>query len=684
MNHQAPAAFSIAIASWSGQQAVIRCLESVLSQAPAADVIVALRGEANLANELEHRFPDVRFICGGCDASVFRLRSLAVREVSGSLIAMLEDHSTVCSGWANNLLQAYAAGKMIIGGPIENDPDASAYDWALYFVEYGVYMPPLRGGEAGILSGANIAYDREALLTCRDVWQSVFYETDVNAALVRAGEKLWMLPEARVTSRLRMPLRQAVEHLFTGGVHFGKFRKSQPSRVPAWMWAIATPAIIFVLLFRIIRLTALRQPARLLKIFAGLPPLLILLGAWSAGEARAMHGPWQSKMRFGIDACTWANRRGYGRFTRMLVSTMIAEHPQHEFVLVVDSHTAAEGGLPQGARVEIVETEVQPTEAASAEGSRSLLDLWRMGRAVSRLKLDAFLFPTSYSFFPLFSKTPAVVVFHDAIAEQHAELVFPGRRSRFFWRVKSWLARRTAKRLVTVSRDARAQLATVFRLREADIELVSEGADPCFRPLDLQSDDEAILERYELPRGVSLILYVGGISPHKNLDGLLRAVARLRQAQWHLVLVGDYTGDSFWGCYQEVVDLARSLAIADRVTFTGYVPDADLVLLYNFATMLVLPSVSEGFGLPVVEAMACGLPVAASNRNSLPEIIGDAGLLFDPLDPAGMAEAIQRLLGDEALRGELRAKGLLRAAAFSWKAGAQKMAGILEEVAARG
>ena len=120
--------------------------------------------------------------------------------------------------------------------------------------------------------------------------------------------------------------------------------------------------------------------------------------------------------------------------------------------------------------------------------------------------------------------------------------------------------------------------------------------------------------------------------------------------------------------------------MTDRVTFTGFVPDEDLVVLYNDATMLVLPSMSEGFGLPVVEAMACGLPVAASNRNSIPEVLGDAGLLFDPESHEQIAEAVGRLLGDEALRADLRARGLERAGLFSWKAAAHKMMGILEDV----
>ncbi len=386
-------------------------------------------------------------------------------------------------------------------------------------------------------------------------------------------------------------------------------------------------------------------------------------------------------MRIGIDACTWANRRGYGRFTRLLVTTMIAEHPQHQFILVADQHTAAECDFPPAAQIEIVQTREQPTQAASADSSRSPADLWKLSRAVSCLRFDAFLFPSSYSFYPLFCKTPAVVVFHDAIAEQHPKLIFPGLKSRLFWKLKSWLARCRANRLVTVSEDARAQLAAVFRRPASGIEVISEGPDPSFRSLDVTSVGPAILEKYRLPVGVPLILYVGGISPHKNLEGLLHALARIEGSAWHAVLVGDYAKDTFLGCYSEVLELSRSLDLAGRVTFTGYVADADLVILYNLATMLVLPSFGEGFGLPVVEAMACGLPVAASNRNSLPEIVGEAGLLFDPLSHEELARAITRLLSDESLRNALRTKGLKRVELFSWKTSSRKLISIIEEAA---
>jgi alpha-1,3-rhamnosyl/mannosyltransferase len=306
-----------------------------------------------------------------------------------------------------------------------------------------------------------------------------------------------------------------------------------------------------------------------------------------------------------------------------------------------------------------------------------------MSRAASRARFDAFLFPTRYSFYPLLGRTPTVVTFHDATSERHPELLFPNLRARLFWQLKSRLALRRADRLVTVSNDARRQIAAAFGLREDSIAVVSEGPNAVFGPRAAPSDMEAVRGRYELPPDAPLILYVGGISPHKNLQALLRAAAVVRKEEpgpWHVVLAGDYK-DSFLGCYRELKELARALHLEDRVTFTGYVPDDDLALLYNTATMLVLPSKGEGFGLPVLEAMACGVPVAASNRNSIPEVLGGAGLLFDPDSHAELAACVLRLLREPDLRARLRALGLARADTYSWTAGADTMVRVLEDAA---
>ena len=387
-------------------------------------------------------------------------------------------------------------------------------------------------------------------------------------------------------------------------------------------------------------------------------------------------------MRIGIDACCWSNRRGFGRYTRELVRVVVAEAPEHEFVLFADAWTAAEADFPSAADVEIVATGRQPTEAASADGARSPLDLWRMQRAVARRPLDLFYFPAVYSFFPLPRGLPAVITFHDAIAESFPALIFANVRSRLFWNLKMRMALRQADRIVTVSTASRRQIARTFHLGESTVPVIPEAPGPEFRPISDPARIRAVRRRCEIPEGVPLILYVGGISPHKNLEGLLHAAAILRRQSggpWHLALVGDYEHDSFYGCYTAVSRLSRELNLADRVTFTGFVPDDDLVALYNTAACLVLPSFDEGFGLPVVEAMACGLPVAISSGGSLPEVAGEAGLQFPPSDPEAIAGVLRRLLDDVDLRSHLRAAGLRRAAEFSWTSAARQLLHVFEE-----
>ena len=216
-------------------------------------------------------------------------------------------------------------------------------------------------------------------------------------------------------------------------------------------------------------------------------------------------------MRIGIDACCWSNRRGFGRFTRELVARMVADFPRHEYTLVVDDRTAAGSAFPPRARVEVVRTRKQPTEAASAEGARSPWDLWRLSRATSRLPVDVFFFPAVYSFYPLLRRIPLVVAFHDAIAETHPNLIFPGWRARTLWGVKTWLARKQAERLMTVSASAKARLAATFGYPESRIHVVTEGPSDAFRPMEDREAIGRVLARYHLPAERPLILYVGGI-----------------------------------------------------------------------------------------------------------------------------------------------------------------------------
>ncbi len=391
-------------------------------------------------------------------------------------------------------------------------------------------------------------------------------------------------------------------------------------------------------------------------------------------------------MHIGIEACTWANRRGYGRFTRQLVGAMIAGYPEHRFTLVVDSHTAATHEFPTNANLCVVPTTHQPTRAASADSSRKLMDMWRMSRAIASAKFDVMLFPTRYTFVPVLTSTPVVLTIHDATDALQPDKLFPNWKARLFWRLKSWLAIQSADHIVTVSHDAKQQISSAFGLDPDSIEVISEGPDATFKRPSNPDEAQAIRTRYSLPPDASLLLYVGGISPHKNLDTLVRSLVALRQLavpNWHLVLVGDYSGDSFLGCYQHLQQLAQAMSLTTHITFTGYVPDEDLVTLYHTATLLVLPSKGEGFGLPVLEAMTCGLPVTASNSTSIPEVLGGAGLLFNPDSDQDIAQCLGRLLNDRNLRQQLRELGLARASHYSWEKGAATMIEVLRQAAGR-
>jgi glycosyltransferase involved in cell wall biosynthesis len=307
-----------------------------------------------------------------------------------------------------------------------------------------------------------------------------------------------------------------------------------------------------------------------------------------------------------------------------------------------------------------------------------------MTRAVAATPLDLFFFPAAYTYFPLLRPPKTIVAIHDVIAEHHPRLVFPRRRLAWFWRAKMLLARRQADLVLTVSEASRQAILQQLRLPPHKVRTVPEGADSVFHPRAGGPARAAALRRYGLATDERFVLYVGGISPHKNLDTLLRAHAALVTepgfADIRLVLVGDYAGDSFHSCYANLVHLRDELRLGQLVSFLGYVPDADLAELYSVAQALVLPSFEEGFGLPALEAMASGTAVVASERGSLPEVLGGAGRLFDPACAQALTAALAEVLDDELRRAEMGRLGLERARAFTWDRSAEAIARAFDDL----
>lgn len=386
-------------------------------------------------------------------------------------------------------------------------------------------------------------------------------------------------------------------------------------------------------------------------------------------------------MRIGVDACCWSNRRGFGRFTRELLSAMAARGDGHSYIYFSDQQTATTAAFPEGVEVVVADTTVAATDAASAEGRRSLRDLLALTQAVHRTDLDVFFFPAVYSYFPIIPGPPLVVTIHDVIADHYPEATFPNKRLKYFWKAKQRLALLQSDTVLTVSEASKEAICDYFSLPEQRVAVTTEAASADFESIS-EGPDPEVLARYGLTPQDRFVLYVGGISPHKNLGTLVQAMAELGRdpasADVSLVLVGDYSGDVFHTDYPRLKRQVDGLERPDRVRFAGYVPDADLVHLYNGAAMLAFPSLEEGFGLPAVEAMQCGTPVIASDRGSLPEIVGEAGLLFDPLDAVAIRDVMSRVLNDAGVRERMRREGLARARRFTWDEAARRTVEVLE------
>lgn len=375
-------------------------------------------------------------------------------------------------------------------------------------------------------------------------------------------------------------------------------------------------------------------------------------------------------MRIGIDATCWWSRRGFGRFTRGLLMAMFEQPRGHRFCLFVDREPEPEMLHPH---VDIVR--VKPsrpvTEAAVASGSRSPADLWAFTRAASREPMDIMFYPAVYSWFPLRPGVPVVVTLHDAIAEHFPEMIFPGRKGRLLWNLKMRLARWQATRIMTVSQAAKREIVEHLGIPANRIDVVSEAAEPRFHFIAAAAARAAARRRAKLPAQGRYIIYVGGLAPHKNILGLVTgfagALAKGGLDDLHLALVGDPKGDGFHSNYEQICAMtAADPLLRGRVHFTGYVSDDDLVALYSDALAATMPSFSEGFGLPAIEAMACGIPVLASQAASLPEVVGDAGLYFDPHRPEQIVQAIHRIATQAETLAALRHKARERVVQFTW------------------
>ncbi len=305
--------------------------------------------------------------------------------------------------------------------------------------------------------------------------------------------------------------------------------------------------------------------------------------------------------------------------------------------------------------------------------SHHRLERWALRAELARLRLDLLHSPDFIP--PARGRYRSVITVHDLNFLYYPQFLTAESR-RYYNQQIEWAVQR-AEHVLADSHATKADLTLLLDVPPEKVTVVHLAADSAFRPLP-EAQARRVAAKYGLEPGY--LFFVGTLEPRKNLPGLLQAYRLLlnqEKTAAPLVLVGG----KGW-LYEEVFERVEALHLTQHVRFLHDVSDADLVGLYNGASVLAMPSFYEGFGLPALEAMACGTPVVAADRASLPEVVGEAGLLINPDAPDDLAAALARVLTDEPLHARLRQLGLAQAARFTWEEAAAKTLAVYRQVLA--
>ncbi len=381
-----------------------------------------------------------------------------------------------------------------------------------------------------------------------------------------------------------------------------------------------------------------------------------------------------------VDATCWQNNRGYGRHARNLLTALTRIDTDNRYTFFIDSKEMQDQ-LPSNVESVLVNAGKPTAQAASSDGRRSFSDMMRMSKAFSQPGFDLVLFPTVYSYVPVFSRAHKMVFIHDVIAEKYPNLTLPSYSARLAWRLKVQTALYQAGTIVTVSEYSKLGIVDVFNVAAQNVKVVGEAPSPAFKKFE---EPRPVPPSEWMRKGAYQIVYIGGFGPHKNLSCLLEVFARFTAreefANISLVLVGEYQNEVFYSEYSDLQQKIADLGIEKQVVFTGYLSDDDLVVLLNYAHVLVLPSLMEGFGLPAVEAAACGCPVIATSSSPLPSLLGDAAIYFDPNNSSELEHAITRVLASESLRCAMSAAGLKAVEKLTWDHAALTLKELIDSI----
>jgi len=368
------------------------------------------------------------------------------------------------------------------------------------------------------------------------------------------------------------------------------------------------------------------------------------------------------EMLIGVEGRTLQGPRyGVGRYLSSLLRELV-ELGDHDYLIYLSEP-------------------IEPLDFSSRNLAFEILEhapslLWRHGRLPMAMKLDKVDLHFSPSYFlPLVKVCPSVVVVHDLIIKVHPEWFVKDSRFRFddlFWReVKK------AEAVITVSEYSKKDIVDVLGVDPQRVTVVPEAADKIFHPLRTKTRLREVREKYGLREG--FLFTAGALHTRRNFVRLIQAAGqadRLLDGDLQLLILGSPADFSL---PIDIQGEAARCGLEGRVIQVEFVSDQELLSLYNACGLFVYPSLYEGFGLPVIEAMACGAPVACSNTTSLPEVAGDAAVYFDPLQIEDIAGAIVSIISDDERRREMARAGKKRAKSFSWEKAAEQTLSVFEQ-----
>ncbi len=392
-----------------------------------------------------------------------------------------------------------------------------------------------------------------------------------------------------------------------------------------------------------------------------MPPWSAILPGVSFGGFSGVAGcrrrPSREKaVRIGIDASPmFASRAGIGQYVAGLVQYLPSVEPDNEYFLYTSERVGERIGLAKGANVRLV-----------------TVPKWAVGWRATWDRIDVY-HGTNYRLLGR-GRRGDVLTVPDLAAERFPSLVKRGRASP--------KTRRTARRataIIALSESTARDLMDLYGISRKKISVIHIGVAEIFAPAPMQEARARVRQQCGIDG--PFILFAGTIEPRKNLPALIRAYASLPRIRGDFALV--LAGEWGWG-KSEVDRTVKEVGIEGRILLTGHVALEDLRWLYCAADLFVYPSLYEGFGLPPLEAMACGTPVITSNCSSLPEVVGDAAILADPREVEELASTITRVLEDRELRHTMRERGIAQAKRFSWETCARETLRVYAAVGARG